>query len=153
MANTFTQMNVQVIFAVYGRENLLKEKIRSELFMYMKGILTNLNQYPLAINGYKDHVHLFFELAPTANVSSIVQKVKSNASRWINGQKWVRGHFSWQEGYGGFTYSRSQRDNVIKYIMNQPNHHHKKSFREEYIGFLDAFEIEYDKRYLFEFYD
>ena len=153
MANTFSQMNVQAIFAVNGRENLLNAKIRPRLFEYIKGILGNLNQYPLAVNGYRDHVHIFFELAPPDNVASIVQKVKSNSSRWINENNFIRGHFFWQTGYGSFTYARSQRDHVISYIMNQLRHHEKKTFRKEYIGFLDAFEIEYNPKYLFEFYE
>ena len=107
----------------------------------------------MAVNGYRDHVHIFFELAPPDNVASIVQKVKSNSSRWINENNFFRGHFSWQTGYGSFTYARSQRDHVIRYIMNQPGHHEKKTFRKEYIGFLDAFEIEYNPKYLFEFYE
>jgi len=152
MAYVFTQMNVQAVFAVYRRENLLHEQFRAELFRYIHGILENLDQFPLAVNGYNDHIHIFFELAPASTVSGVLQKVKANSSRWINQNRLVAGHFQWQKGYGSFTYSRSQRDRVIKYIRNQQAHHSKLPFRKEYTGILDSFEIQYDQKDLFEFY-
>jgi REP element-mobilizing transposase RayT len=152
MAHVFTQMNVQVVFAVYRRENLLHEQFRPELFRYIQGILKNFDQFPLAVNGYNDHIHIFFELAPASNVTGVIQKVKANSSRWINQRRLVPGRFQWQRGYGSFTYSRSQRDRVINYIKNQQAHHQKQPFRKEYKRLLDAFEIQYDKKDLFEFY-
>jgi putative transposase len=153
MANTYTQLNTHAVFSVKGRENLLSEKIRNELFPYISGIIKNINNYPLAVNGYKDHVHVFFELNPTCTISDILNKLKSNSSKWINDQKFLPGKFYWQEGYGAFSYSRSQRHDVIQYIMNQEQHHKQTSFREEYLKLLENFEVDYDMRYLFEFYE
>lgn len=153
MANTYTQLNVHVVFAVIGRENVLHSGLRPELFRYISGILTNSNQFSLAVNGYKDHVHIFFEMSPGKSLSDIVRDVKANSSKWINKNKFIAGHFSWQEGYGGFTYSRSQRDNVIKYIMKQEEHHSQQTFRDEYLDMLKSFDISFEEQYIFEFYD
>jgi putative transposase len=153
MANTYTQINVQTVFAVKGRDNILASNFRNQLFEYIAGILRNSKQYPLAINGYKDHVHIFFELNPDTALSNVLEVVKSNSSKWINSNHFVIGHFEWQRGYSGFTYSKSQRNNVIKYIMNQENHHKSQTFREEYLEILRKFEMEYDERYIFEFYE
>jgi len=153
MANTYTQLNMHVVFSVKGKENILPAKIRSEIFKYISGILRNLEQYSLAVNGYKDHVHLFFEMQPTKSLSDIIRIVKTNSSKWINKNRFVAGKFSWQEGYGGFSYSRSQRNNVIQYIMKQEEHHKKKTFREEYLELLKLFEINFDENYVFEFYE
>jgi putative transposase len=153
MANTYTQLNMHVVFSVKGRENILPAKIRPEIFKYISGILTNNNQYSLAVNGYKDHVHIFFEMQPTITLSDIVRIVKSNSSKWINENKMMPGNFSWQAGYGGFSYSRSQRNNVIQYIIKQEEHHKKKTFREEYLELLKTFEINFDEQYVFEFYE
>jgi REP element-mobilizing transposase RayT len=153
MANTYTQLNTHVIFTVKGRENILPAKMRPELFKYISGFLTNTNQFSLAVNGYKDHVHMFFEMGPAKSLSDIVRIVKANSSKWINEKKLVAGKFSWQEGYGGFSYSRSQRDDVIKYIMKQEEHHQQKTFREEYLSILKTFEINYNEAYIFEFYE
>jgi len=153
MANTYTQLNVQAIFAVKGRKNILTSTFRPQLFEYITGILRKINQYPLAVNGYKNHVHIFFELHPTTNVSDVLEIVKANSSKWINLNHFVKGQFEWQRGYSAFTYSRSQRDRVIKYIMNQENHHKEQTFREEYMEMLKNSEMEYDEKYIFEFYD
>ncbi|HNW69794.1 MAG TPA: IS200/IS605 family transposase [Bacteroidales bacterium] len=153
MANTYTQLNMHAVFCVKGRSNCLTQKIRPELHKYISGILTNLGQYSLAVNGYKDHVHIFFEMNPDTSLSDIMQVVKSNSSKWINDNKMVAGKFQWQKGFGGFSYSRSQRNNVIQYIMNQEEHHREKTFREEYLEFLEQFEVDFDERYLFEFYE
>ena len=153
MANTYTQLNVQAIFAVKGRKNILTPDFINRLFEYITGILRNINQYPLAVNGYKNHVHIFFELHPTTNMSDILEVVKANSSKWINSNHFTKGRFEWQRGYSAFTYSRSQRDRVIKYIMNQENHHKEQTFKEEYLEMLRNSEMEYDEKYLFEFYD
>lgn len=153
MANTYTQLNVQTVFAVKGRDNILSSNFRNQLFEYIAGILRNNKQYPLAINGCKDHVHIFFELNPNTSLSDVLELVKSNSSRWINSNHFLKGRFEWQRGYSGFTYSKSQRNNVIQYIMNQENHHKSQTFREEYLEILRKFDMEYDERYIFEFYD
>jgi REP element-mobilizing transposase RayT len=152
MANTCTQLNVQTVFAVKGRENILSLNTRICLFEYFSGILTNIKQYPLAVNGYRDHVHIFFELNPGTSLSDVLEIIKTNSSKWINQNKFVLGKFEWQRGYSGFTYSKSQRNNVIQYIMNQENHHKSKSFKEEYLDMLKKCDMKYDERYIFEFY-
>ena len=153
MANTYSQINIQCIFAVKGRENIITNSFRDNLHKYMYGILKNDNVFPLAVGGWLDHVHIFFELNPNMKISDIIRMVKATSSKWINENNFIKGKFNWQEGYGAFSYARSQRDNVIKYIMTQEEHHKVKTFKEEYLGMLRNFEIEYDERYLFEFYE
>lgn len=149
---TFTQMYVHLVFAVRNRENVLKKEIRPRIYEYISGILTSLGHKTIAINGTSDHIHVFFGLNPSKSVSDTVHDIKRGSSLFINENKLVNGRFSWQEGYGGFTYSRSQVENVYKYIQNQETHHAKRSFREEYLSFLEKYAIDYDPRYLFEFY-
>ena len=153
MANTYTQINIHAIFAVHSRENILFLKYRNELYKYISGILNHNKQFSLAVNGDRDHVHVFFEMHPTIALSDVIRIVKSNSSKWINDRNFVKGRFSWQEGYGAFSYSRSQRNKVIKYIMNQEKHHNKRTFREEYLNLLKKFQIDFDDHYVFEFYD
>jgi len=153
MANTYTQINIHAIFSIKGRENIITQNFREDLFKYISGILNQNKQYSLAVNGYKDHVHLFFELHPTKALADIIRIVKTNSSKWINENRFVKGKFAWQEGYGAFSHSRSQRDDVIKYIMNQEKHHGKRTFREEYLDLLEKFKIDFDDHYVFEFYD
>jgi REP element-mobilizing transposase RayT len=153
MANTYTQLNVHAVFSVKDRENFLNSPIRAELHPYISGIIKSLNNFPLAVNGYKDHVHIFFELNPSNSISEIISKVKTGSTNWINTKKLMPGKFSWQNGYAAFTYSKSQRNDVINYIINQEMHHHKTTFKEEYLKLLEQYQIEFDTRYLFEFYD
>lgn len=153
MANTYTQLNIHVIFVVKGREKILNKEISHRLYEYISGILTNLKQFSIAVNGYRNYVHIFFELNPDSKLSDVVRDVKSGSSRWINENKFFPGRFEWQRGYGGFSYSRSQRDRVIKYIMNQERHHKNKSFKKEYLAILKKADIKYKDEYLFEFYD
>ena len=153
MANTYSQISIQVVFAVKGRENILRKEIRQDVFKYINGIVTGLGQTPLAINGWQDHVHVLFGMEPSASISNLTGAIKANSSKWINDNKLIKGKFHWQDGYGAFSYSRSQRDTVINYIMNQETHHAKSSFKEEYLEMLKKAEIDYDERYLFEFYD
>jgi len=153
MANTYSQINIHAIFSVKGRENILTQNVREELFKYIHGILKNIKQFPLAVNGYSDHIHIFFELNPTKALSDVMRIVKSNSSKWMNQNKFVLGKFSWQEGYGAFSYSKSQRNNVIQYIMTQEEHHKMRSFKEEYMDLLEKFDIKYQDEYVFDFID
>jgi REP element-mobilizing transposase RayT len=153
MANTYSQINIQCVFAVKGRENLLTKNFRDDLFKYMSGILKNDNAFPLAVGGWTDHVHVFFELLPDLKISDLMRMLKASSSKWINDNKFLNHKFNWQEGYGAFSYSRSQRNDVIKYIMNQEEHHRKISFKNEYLEMLKSFEVKYDEKYIFEFYD
>jgi REP element-mobilizing transposase RayT len=153
MVDTYSQLNVHCIFAVQDRANFITKDFRDDLHMYISGVLRKDGSYPLAVNGWMDHVHVFFELPVTMRVSDQMRMVKATSSKWINDHRFVRGKFRWQEGYGAFSYSRSQRNSVIKYIMNQEQHHRTVKFREEYLGFLRKFQIPFKDQYLFEFYD
>jgi putative transposase len=152
MANTYSQINIHAVFAVQGRENTLRKEIRENIFGYISGTIKGLGLYPLAVNGYSDHVHIFFEMPASVSLSKAMQEIKASSSRWINENQLVEGKFQWQKGYGAFSNSRSQRDNVIKYIIDQEKHHLKRSFRDEYLEFLEKYGIEFNKNYLFDFY-
>lgn len=153
MANTYSQINIHCVFAVKGRENVITKEFRDDLYKYMSGTLKNDNAYPLAVGGWLDHVHVFFELHPDSKISDLMRMLKSTSSKWINDNKLVKGQFQWQAGYGAFSYSRSQRTDVINYIMTQEEHHRTKTFREEYLDMLNKYGIEFKNEYLFEFYD
>ena len=150
MAGTFSQIYVHIVFSVKGRENILQKPWRDDLFRYMAGIIKEKNQKPIIINGAADHVHLFIGLKPNMNLSDLVRDVKNNSSNFINKKKLVNGKFSWQEGYGAFSYSHSQINDVYQYILKQEEHHLKRTFRDEYLDFLRKFEIQFDEKYLFE---
>ena len=153
MANTYSQITIHIVFAVKYRENLLKTKNREELYKYISGIIKNKNQKLLAINGASDHVHILIGMSPSIALSDLVRDIKNNSSKFINDKKWILGKFQWQEGYGAFSYSRSQRPEIINYINNQEEHHKKASFREEYLNILKKFDVEYNDEYLFEFFE
>ncbi len=144
-------MYVQLVFAVSRREKILNKTIRPRVFEYISGIITGMRHKSIIVNGVDDHIHLLIGLNPNKSVSDTVHDIKRNSSLFINENKLLPGHFSWQEGYGAFTYSRSEIDSVYQYILNQEAHHIKKSFRKEYKSMLDKYEIDYDERYLFEF--
>lgn len=150
MSGTFTQIYIQYVFAVKGRKNLLQKPWRDEVFKYMAGIIKGKNQKSIIINGVEDHVHVFVGLKPSMSVSDLVRDIKNNSSNFINEQKFIKDKFSWQEGYGAFSYAHSQIDNVYQYIANQEEHHKKTTFKHEYIEFLEKFEVEYNEKYLFE---
>jgi len=150
MAGTFSQIYIQAVFAVKGRENLLQKEWRDDVFKYMSGIIANKGQKPIIVNGVSDHVHLFIGLKPSMALSELMRDVKNNTSNFINEQKCLKQKFSWQEGFGAFSYSHSHIDVVYKYVLNQEEHHKKKSFREEYIGLLNKFEIPHEERFLFD---
>ena len=150
MANTYSQIYIQIIFAVKGRENLIKKEKREELHKYITGIVSNRDQKLLAIFAMSDHVHILVGMKPNIALSDLVRDIKAGSSKFINENKWINGKFNWQEGYGGFSYSKSHLDNVIKYILNQEEHHKKQTFKEEYHSFLEKFKIEYNEKYLFE---
>ncbi|MCX6258900.1 MAG: IS200/IS605 family transposase [Bacteroidia bacterium] len=153
MANTYTQMYIQVVFSVQNKFNLINEAIRDELEKYMCGIITNNKSKPLSIYCNPDHVHILIGLHPTISVSDLVKYIKTNSSKFINQKRWMPGKFNWQDGFGSFTYSKSQIDVVAKYILNQSIHHKKITFKEEYLSILDNLDIEYDEQYIFEWYE
>ncbi len=150
MANTYTQIHIQAVFAVQNRQSLIGMVWKDELYKYMTGIIHNYDHKVLQINGMPDHIHILFGMRPTQSLSDLMQKVKQDSSRWINHKGFVKGKFSWQAGYGAFSYSKSQIPRVINYIQNQEIHHKKKSFLEEYHNLLKDFKISFDERYIFK---
>lgn len=150
MSGTFSQIYIQVVFAVKGRENLIANSWKDDLHKYISGIIKGKEQKSIIVNGMPDHIHTFIGLKPSMKISDLVRDIKNNSSNFINDKKLVKGKFSWQEGYGAFSYSHSQIENVYNYILNQEEHHRKKTFREEYIELMKKFEIEYNDQYLFE---
>ena len=153
MANSYSQIYIQIVFAVKGRQNLIKIEHKEELHKYITGIVKGKKQKMLAINCMPDHTHMFIGFTPDMKISDLVRDVKSISSGFINEKKFVKGKFNWQHGFGAFSYSHSHIDRVVKYVLNQEEHHKKKTFREEYIGLLEKFNVEYDPKYIFEFYD
>ena len=149
MANTYTQIYIQIVFAVEDRQNLIRPEHNDELQKYITGIVSGQNQKLLAINNMPDHVHLLIGLGADLSLSELVRDIKANSSRFVNQKRWLGGRFSWQEGFGAFSYSRSQIDAVIRYIQNQQRHHARKTFRDEYIEFLRKFQVDYNERYIF----
>jgi len=149
MANTYTQIHLQLVFAVQNRECIISSVWKNDLYWYITGIIQNIKHKVLAINGMPDHIHILTGMRPTQSLSDLLQDIKGDSSKWINQNWFVLGHFSWQEGYGAFSYSKSQISNVIHYINNQVEHHKKIKFLDEYIGMLQEFEIQCDDRYLF----
>jgi REP element-mobilizing transposase RayT len=150
MAGTFSQIYIQVVFAVKGRESLIHHSWEEELNKYITGIVTNKEQKLLAINGMPDHTHILIGMRPSCCLSDLVRKIKKASNEFINKKRFVPGKFQWQEGYGAFSYSHSALDDVIAYIQNQKEHHRKKTFQEEYKEFLTKFQIEHKDEYLFE---
>ena len=150
MANTYSQIYIQVVFAVHGRQNLLAKEWRQEVFKYMAGIIKNKGQKPIIVNGVEDHVHVFVGLKPSMALSDLIRDVKNNSSNFINENRWAKGKFNWQEGYGAFSYGHSQIEAVYNYIQNQEAHHVKQSFQDKYLDLLKRFEVDYDTKYLFD---
>jgi putative transposase len=153
MANTYTQLYNQFVFAVKGRQNLITEPFREELDKVICGIVTNHKCKVYAVYCNPDHTHLFVNMHPTVTASKLMEQVKSGSSKWLNGRRYVAGKFAWQDGFGAFSYSKSHIRDVVNYVLNQPIHHKKKTFREEYLMLLQKFEIDFDERFLFEYYE
>lgn len=150
MAGTYSQLYIQTVFAVSGRRNLLCKSWRDDLFAYMASILQKKSQKSIIVNGVADHVHLFFSIKPSQNISDIMRYVKSCSSKYINEQNLIEQKFNWQAGFGAFSYGHSQIDRVYHYVLNQEKHHRKRSFKSEYMELLDKFDIPYEERYLFD---
>ena len=150
MANTYHQIRIQTVFAVKFREGLILPEFRQELFGYIGQTINNLGHKTILVNGMADHVHCYFGLHPKQALADLMREVKANSSQWINNQKFLKHRFEWQEGYGAFSYSKSQDHQVFNYIQNQETHHRKLSFREEYLQFLQKFEVEHDERFVFK---
>ncbi len=153
MGDTYTQLYIQLVFAVKGRNNFIQHSWENELYKYITAVAQNDKHKMLAINGMPDHIHIFVGLNPAISISDLVKDIKRASNNWINDKRFTTGKFAWQSGYGAFSYSKSQVDQVCKYIANQKTHHTKNSFKTEYIEFLKLFDIDFKNEYLFEFYD
>ena len=151
MANTFSQIYIQTVFAVSGRLSLITQDFKEELNKYITGIVRKKNQKLISINGMEDHLHILIGLRPSMALAELVRDIKSDSSDWVNKKKLARGKFGWQEGYGAFSYGHSQLDTIIRYIQNQEKHHRRRSFKDEYLTLLRKFEIEFKEKYVFEF--
>jgi len=153
MANTYTQLYIQFVFTVKGRQNLIHESFRNELEKFICGIISNHKSKTYAIYCNPDHIHIFVGMHPTLSPAKLMEQVKSGSSKWLNTKGYIAGKFQWQDGYGAFTYSKSHINAVVKYILNQPEHHKQQSFKEEYISFLNKFDVDYNPQYLFEWFE
>jgi REP element-mobilizing transposase RayT len=150
MANTYTQIYIHVVFAVECRQSIIPGEKKEELHKYITGIVTRQKQKLIAINSMLDHIHILIGQKPNIALSDLVGDVKTGSTNHINQSRWVVGHFSWQEGFGAFSYSHSQLGTVIRYIQNQERHHAKQSFPDEYRALLDRFDVPHDERYVFK---
>jgi len=150
MSNTYTQIYIQIVFAVQRRENLIQKSFRDELQKYICGIIEKRNTKPLAIYCMPDHTHILIGLKPNINISDLVRDIKAGSSKLINDNKWVKGKFEWQTGFGAFSYGHTQLNLIINYINNQEEHHRTKKFRHEYISLLKNYEVDYNEAWLFD---
>ncbi|MCU0420384.1 MAG: IS200/IS605 family transposase [Cyclobacteriaceae bacterium] len=148
MPNTYTQIHLQLVFAVKYRDAVINPSWQDELYRYITGIVQHQQHKLLAIGGMPDHIHILIGLRPTQAISDLLQDIKANSSKWINERGFTKGRFSWQEGYGAFSYSKRDVPAVIKYIRNQESHHQQKTFTDEYRELLKTFEVEFDERYI-----
>ena len=153
MANTFTQIHIQAVFAVQNRISLIRKEWRQRLYSYITAIIQNHGHKVLSIGGTDDHVHIFFGFRPTQSLADLMQQVKRDSSEWINQNNFVLGRFAWQEGYGAFSYGKSQISDVASYIERQESHHATQKFVDEYEKLLIKFGVDYDKKYIFHTVD
>lgn len=151
MANTYTQIYIQVVFAVQDRQCLIPPEHKEEIYKYVTGIVTNQGQKMLQINGVADHVHLLIGLKPSIALSDLVRDIKAGSSKFINEKRWIKGKFNWQDGFGAFSYGHSQLDQVINYIRDQEVRHRQNSFKHEYLALLRKFDIAFEDKYVFDF--
>ena len=153
MPDTYSQITMHLVFAVKYREALILPDFRDLLFKYIYGIITGKNQKSLAVNGVQDHIHILFGMEPTLYIPEFVKVVKVESSNFVNENRLSKKKFQWQEGYAIFSHSNSNRDRVIRYILNQENHHREETFRTEYLNLLNTMEIKFDNRYVFDFFE
>ncbi len=153
MPGTFSQIYIQVVFAVKGRQNLISRNWSVRLHEYIAGTIRGLKQKPIIVNGMPDHIHVFIGLRPSMAISDLVRDIKANSTNFINENRLAHGKFCWQEGFGAFSYAHAQIQQVYNYILNQEEHHSRKTFKEEYLSLLEKFDVTYDEKYLFDWYE
>ena len=150
MANTYTQLYIHIIFAVKGRDSLIPKQHKEALHQYITRIITHKAQTVIQINSMPDHLHILVGISPDVAISDLVRDIKANSSKWINEKRWFAGRFEWQMGFGAFSYAHSQLETVVHYIKNQEAHHSRRTFREEYLEFLNRFDVPYNPKYVFD---
>ena len=153
MANTYTQLYTHLVFAVKYRKALIRPSFREETERYMTGLLQQKGHKLLAIYLMPDHAHILIGQNPALSLSETVNVLKTETTNFIKDKRFTPFKFQWQNGFGAFSHSRKELDNVVKYILNQPEHHRKMTFREEYMSLLRRFEIDFEEKYLFDFFD
>ena len=153
MAGTFSQIYIQIVFAVKGRDHLIHPTWETDLYKYITGIVLNKGQKMLAINGVSDHIHMLISIRPSCCLSDLVREIKKSSNDYINYNRFTPYKFRWQEGFGAFSYSQSAVDNVINYIKRQKEHHSERTFRKEYVDFLKEYQVDYKEEYLFQWID
>lgn len=150
MAGTFSQIYIQIVFAVKNREALIDVSWEDKLYKYITGIVQTKGQKMIAINGMPDHIHIFIGMKPSCSLSDLVREVKKSSNEFINENNLSKAKFNWQEGFGAFSYSQSEMKRVANYVMNQKEHHQKRTFQEEYTAFLKEYTVDYEDQYLFD---
>ena len=150
MADTYTQIYLHIVFAVKGRQSLIPKQHKEALHQYITRIIANELQTMIRINSMPDHIHILLSMAPDIALSDLVRDIKANSSKFINAKGWAVGRFEWQAGFAAFSYSHSQLDDVVRYIKNQESHHTRQTFREEYLEFLERFDVPYNPKYVFD---
>lgn len=153
MANTYSQIHLQLVFAVKNREALIEKNWKERLHAYITGIVQNQSHKMLSINSMPDHIHILIGYKPAQSLPDLLEEIKTSSNSFVKQERFSKYKFEWQKGYGAFSYSRSQISAVAKYIENQEEHHKKRTFREEYLDLLKKFEVEFDERYVFQFFD
>lgn len=153
MPNTYSQIYLQFVFAVQHRQALIPKEHKEEVHKYITGLVQKRGAKMIAVHCMPDHAHIFVGFKPTIFIPDFIKEIKVESNEFINGKKWFKPKFNWQEGYGVFSYSHSHIDSVAKYVLNQETHHKKKTFQQEYLDFLEKFEVSYDEKYLFDFTD
>ncbi|MES2765410.1 MAG: IS200/IS605 family transposase [Bacteroidota bacterium] len=150
MANTYSQIYIHIVFSIKGRNSLIHQSWEEKLYQYITGIIRKKGQKLLAINGMPDHIHILIGMKPDCNLSELVREIKKSSNDYIKENHLTPFNFQWQSGFGAFSYSHSQLDNVISYIANQKSHHQTKTFKTEYLELLEKFNVDFKNEYLFE---
>lgn len=150
MANTYSQMYVQTVFAVKYRRAVIDQKWKPELLAVIGNLINETGCKTIIVNGVEDHIHCFFGIKPSICVSDVMKNAKAKSSKWINESGFLQHRFEWQSGFGAFTYSREHIDRIYRYIQNQEEHHWGITFTEEYIEMLIQHGIDYDEQYIFK---
>ena len=153
MADTYSQIYIQIVFAVRNRKALIHASWEEELYKYISGIVTGKGQKLLVINGVPDHIHFLIGMKPTCCISDLVREIKKSSATFIKEKKFIGSDFHWQEGFGAFSYSHGHLNHVIQYIQKQKEHHKKETFKTEYLSLLDHFNIEFKTQYLFDWFE